>query len=78
MLPPQLQLALARLTRNLSDCSSLSVDLASEDWRAEAAHNETVEDLLDLVLARIAFVLIESDTSLSIRTSRLKCSSQSL
>ena len=54
------------------------MDPASEDWRAEAAHNETVEDLLDLVLARIAFVLIESDTSLSIRTSHLKCSSQSL
>ena len=43
-----------------------------------ATHNETVVDLLDLVLARIAFVLIKSDMSLSIRTSRLKCSSQSL
>ena len=54
------------------------VDSASDDWRAEAAEDEAVEDLLDLVLARIAFVLIESDTSLSIRTSRLNCSSQSL
>ena len=40
------------------------MDSASEYWRAEATDDETVEDLLDLVLAKIAFVFIVSDTSL--------------